>query len=142
MSYYVHFQISWNGGEPRDISSIAKKYISRYKTSEDLQIRHAFDFFSSVASEKAYFGGEKGSFWSWGKIGNSIHPEDVLKLLSPFFKELYENRIIIPSHRIIAFCEPEQTENVQIYQLSWDKERNLLELKNFTSKSKWFWGQM
>lgn len=154
MGRYAHMEISWNGGRPEDVCPIAEKfkitYLNKFDVPEN-HVRYAADFFYQVASGKSYFPGEKGDLWVWGKINSTCDFEKMLDLLVPFFKELYTERrtadnlikrISLPSDWIVAFYEPEQTQNVQIFQFIYDRDSRELKLSKFSSEKRWCWNQM
>ena len=134
MGWYVHFQISWGGGEPGDIIPIAKNF----EITNDMPQEVAL-FFRDVISRKSYFGGLKGDFWSWGTISNYTNAESFIDTVTPFFRALWLKDILFDFDRVVCFCEQEQSENVQIYQLSWDGTRVVS--GNFDSGFDWCWGQ-
>lgn len=138
MGYYVHIQVSWNGGELEITKPIAEKHGDKLPPpTENWEVyRETRLFFESVISGKSYFGGPKGDFWCWGLIGNHTSMDTFIELTKPFFMDLFACGELLESARVIYMHEPEDAESVDIYQLYVSGE-----VEKLTSEGKWFWGQ-
>jgi hypothetical protein len=137
MGFDVHIQIAWEGGKIEEVKPVAEEFLKQYLTQgEDNTSDEIIQFLNDVISGKSCFEGRKGWLWLWGLIGNYTHGEEILIELMPFFKTLFDKKILLDFYRIILFEEPEQTESVNIYELD-----NTGKIKKYSSEGKWCWMQ-
>jgi len=157
MSLCVLLQISWVGGTPGEVVPIAEKHYNAlneryhlialelrskgfregFKLLKEQPSEEAIKFLKGIRDCRCHYEGTKGTFWSWGTVGNCLIVSRIVKELIPFFHDLYSKKVLVSRDRIIALSEREDAEAVEIILLRWTGS----EVKIDTFRDdKWFWG--
>lgn len=124
-------QVSWIDGEQEEIKPIAQRMLDEtvWLTDEDYVKKSNLDyntnmevkdFLESIVSEKSCFKGWKGILWLWGTLGKFTDIKYFLKMIIPFFKELWEKEIILEERRVIII-ENYNESHAKIYVISYDE---------------------
>lgn len=121
-------QLSWNGGAIEDVVPVARKYYrelidKRHHLSEQDKddTLEAEWFLNDVQFARSYFGWLKGDLWCWGMVSKFPDLDIFGKYVHPFFKELWEQKIILRLRPVILFYE-RGDENANMYRIKYDEE--------------------
>jgi len=124
-------QVSWIDGEQEEIKPIAQRMLDEtvWLTDEDYVKKRNLDyntnmevkdFLESIVSEKSCFKGWKNILWLWGTVGKFTDIEYFLKMIIPFFKELWEKEIILEERRVVII-ENYSESHAKIRVISYDE---------------------
>lgn len=133
MGHYVHLSIVMACNNEDELFKLAKKHLQKdYKCNESLW------YLEYLSEGKGYTCGPKGGLSMWGIVGNYTSAEFFVENLRLFWIELFETEVgPFNFEHIIVFYEHEQSEQADAIEISWDKEKKQLKIKDHSLPFAW-----
>jgi len=119
VGHYVHISVVMSCNNEEKLIAIAKNHIN----DPDLSFE-ASGYLRYIIQGKSVATGPKGSLSTWGMVGNYTSHENFVDGLVPFWSDLYKNDdVLFKFERIIVFCEPEQSQRAECYEIRYDAQQ-------------------
>lgn len=147
MASEVTIALFWTGGERQDVKAAAEAAIDKIVQNEEhtysgSPYRDAATILNAIAEGKGCICGPKGEGWAISYVGNYSQPEEILKVLLPFFKRLWPYKyrfgpvneggektktIVLGFHNFIMVAQSEHADKVSIWKVKYPGEIEKIE---------------
>ena len=138
MGHYVHIHVCFACDNNDPVAKLAAQYLPSIASDDD-GCREARWFLEELSRRTGSNPGPKGGLSLWGIIGNYTRTSDFVQVLRPFWTDLLRGVKggPLPFEHIVVFTEPEQSEQAQAYEIVYDEESGLLDVKHHRLPLSW-----